>query len=328
MINAVIVGAGEWGQKLVASVQGKSDRIRFSTVVARTPDKIAGFAAQHGLTVYRDYQRALDDPAIDAVVLATPHSQHADQVIAAANARKAVFVEKPFTLTRESAGAAVAACRSHGVILAFGHNRRFLPAIHALKQLLDCGRIGKLLQVEGNFSSSSGYHRHGSDSWRANRGEAPSGGMTALGIHVLDAMVHLCGRIDSVHAQSRHNVIPIEVDDATTILMRFANGALGYLGTCFASAPYWRLQLFGADGWAEMRGFGTLIVATRDGKTEEQKFPRRDLEHAELEAFAAAITGGVAFPVPADEAVHGVAVLEAIGESAETGRTIAIAQDR
>jgi len=66
MINAAIVGAGDWGQRLVASVQGQSDCIRFSGVVSRTPDRIAAFAALHELTVYSDLQRALEDPGIDA----------------------------------------------------------------------------------------------------------------------------------------------------------------------------------------------------------------------------------------------------------------------
>lgn len=325
MINAVIVGAGDWGQRLVKSVQGKSDAIRFVAAVTRTPARICAFAAEYNLRVHGDYTRALEDPAIDAVVLATPHSQHAEQVIAAANAGKAVFVEKPFTLTRETAQAAVQACKRHNVALAFGHNRRFLPAIQALKSVLDEARIGVLLQVEGNFSSNSGYYRHGSESWRATRAEAPSGGMTGVGIHLLDAMVYLCGRINDVHARSQHNVLPIDIDDATTILLGFTSGALGYLGTCFASAAYWRLHLFGSEGWVEMRGFDTAIITMRDGKAEEWKFPPRDLERAELEAFAAAITGAEPYPVSADEAVHGVAVLEAIGRAAQTGQTVTVA---
>ncbi len=324
MIKAALVGTGDWGQRLVTSVQGKSELIRFTAAVTRTPAKAAGFALQHGLTLHDDYRRVLADPTIDAVVLATPHSQHGRQVIDAAEAGKPVFVEKPFTLDKASAAAAVEACRRRGVVLAFGHNRRFLPAVQALKRMVEEGRIGKLLQVEGNFSSSSGY-RHGRESWRASPSEAPAGGMTALGIHVVDALIHLCGAVEQVQAKSRHNVLPIDVDDATTILMSFASGALGYLGTCFASAPYWRLHLFGSEGWVEMHGQETLLIAGRDGRTEERKFPPRDIERAELEAFADAIAGRAAFPVPAEEAIHGVAVLEAIARSAQTESAMPVA---
>lgn len=323
MINAALVGAGDWGQRLVKSVQGKSGLIRFGAVMARSPAKAAGFAREQGLSLHDDYRRTLADPTIDAIVLATPHSQHAAQVIAAAEAGKPVFVEKPFTLTRASAAAAVEACRKSGVVIGFGHNRRFLPAMVELKRMIAEGRLGRVLQIEGNFSSSSGY-RHGRGSWRASRAEAPAGGMTALGIHVVDAMIHLCGRIDEVYARSRHNVLAIDVDDATAILMNFTGGALGYLGTVFASAPYWRLQVFGSEGWAEMHGQETLIVTGRDGRSEERKFAPHDIERAELEAFAAAIAGGAPFPVPPEEAVHGVAVLEAIARSAEGTRAVAV----
>jgi predicted dehydrogenase len=323
MLNAVIVGAGDWGQRLVRSIQGKSDHSRFGSVVARTPAKIADFASEYGLTVHGDYDGALADPTIDAVVLATPHSYHAEQVIAAAKAGKPVFVEKPFTLTKQSAELAVEACRSRGIVLAIGHNRRFLPAIQALKQLMEQGRIGKLLQVEGNFSAPSGY-RFAMDAWRSSGAESPAGGMTALGIHLLDAIINLCGEIEDVHAHSRRNVLPIDVDDSTAILMRLTGGALGYLGTCFATAPSWRLQLYGAEGWIEMRGFDKLIITMRDGKTEEQNFPPCDLERAELEAFAAVIEGRGRYPVPAGEVVHGVAVLEAISRSIKTGQSVRV----
>ncbi len=152
MIKAALVGTGDWGQRLVTSVQGKSELIRFTAAVTRTPAKAAGFALQHALTLHDDYRRVLADPTIDAVVLATPHSQHGRQVIDAAEAGKPVFVEKPFTLDKASAAAAVEACRRRGVVLAFGHNRRFLPAVQALKRMVEEGRIGKLLQVKGNFS--------------------------------------------------------------------------------------------------------------------------------------------------------------------------------
>ena len=81
----------------------------------------------------------LADPGIAAVVLATPHTQHAEQAIAAAKAGKAVFVDKPFTLTRASAEAVVAACGKAGVTLAVGQNRRFLPSAIELKRMIDSG---------------------------------------------------------------------------------------------------------------------------------------------------------------------------------------------
>src|SRR5262245_25531051 len=111
MIHAAIVGLGTWGQHLVASVQGKSDAIRFVAASTRTPGKATEFCRRHGIRLLSTYDEVLGDEAVDAVVLATPHSVHAEQIIAAAKARKHVFVEKPLGLSRHDSERAVEACR-------------------------------------------------------------------------------------------------------------------------------------------------------------------------------------------------------------------------
>src|SRR5215467_4317224 len=97
MIRAAILGLGRWGRSLVTSVQGKSREIRFVAAHTRTREAAEPFCREH---------------SIDAVVLATPHTLHAEQVERAVAAGKHVFVEKPITLTRASAEAAVAAARA------------------------------------------------------------------------------------------------------------------------------------------------------------------------------------------------------------------------
>lgn len=124
MISAAIVGLGRWGQNLVDCTQGKTDKLRFTVGVARTPDKARAFADAHGHALVADYAAALADPKIDAVVLATPHTQHAEQVVAAARAGKHVFTDKLFALTVASAAAAVSAFAAAGRVLAVG----FMPA--------------------------------------------------------------------------------------------------------------------------------------------------------------------------------------------------------
>ena len=129
MIRAAIVGPGRWGQTLVAAVQGKSDRLRFTAAVGRDPARVREFAERHRLQILDSLDAALADPGIDAVVLATPHSLHADQIVAAAAAGKAVFCEKPLTLTRAEAVRATAACQAAGVVLGVGTDKRFFPAM-------------------------------------------------------------------------------------------------------------------------------------------------------------------------------------------------------
>ena len=323
MLRAAIVGLGRWGQTLVASVQGKSPEIGFVAGATRTPAKAEAFAAQHGLRLAPSYEALLADQEIDAIVLATPHSQHAEQTIAAARAGKHVLVEKPFTLTKASAEGAVAAAQRAGIVLAYAHNRRFLQGYADLRALVREGKLGTILHAEGNFSGA-GALRYTADSWRASRAESPAGGMGGMGIHAVDALVGLAGEIESVTAQSWTGHVKLDIDDTTAMLFRFRSGASGGLVTIAATAPCFRLALFGSGGWAELRGEETLVIEPLDGKPETRTYPKVDKERLELEAFARAVAGGTAFPVSHEEAIHGVAVFEAIARSAERKATVAV----
>jgi predicted dehydrogenase len=136
MIQAAIIGLGTWGQNLVRSVQGESSAIRFVAAATRTPEKARDFAAAQGLRMLAGYEAAVQDPGIDAVVLATPHSMHTEQVVQAARAGKHVFCEKPLGLHRDDAERAARACAEAGVTLAVGYNWRYQPALRQIRRLI------------------------------------------------------------------------------------------------------------------------------------------------------------------------------------------------
>src|SRR5437773_5033224 len=337
VIRAAIVGLGRWGQNLVECTQGKTDKIRFTAGVARTREKAQAFAGRHGLALIGGYAAALADPGIDAVVLATPHTQHAEQVIAAARAGKHVYTEKPFTLTAASAEAAVKACAEARRVLAVGFNWRYQPALQEIRRMVQDGRLGRLLHIEGNFNGPSVY-RFPKEHWRQQPEEGPAGGMTGRGVHLVDAMICLAGRIDSVYAQSSRAVRDFGLDDTTSMLFRFENGATGYLGTVIATAETWRLQVFGASGWAEVGDVEhlntwQLKVCTIDRENlhlhrrpKVTTFPETSAERAELEHFAQAAMARRPLAVAGGDELHGVAVLEAILESARDGARVGVAK--
>src|SRR5882672_1342017 len=251
MIRAAIVGIGTWGRNLVTAVEG-SELIRFVAGATRTPATAELFCKQHGIRLMESYEEVLAHSGIDAVVLATPHSMHCEQIVAAAKAGRHVFVEKPLGVDLRSAEEAVAACAQHKVTLAVGYNWRFQPALGEAKRMLEDGRLGKLLHIEGNFSGPSAY-RFAREHWRHDRNQAPAGGMTGRGVHVVDAMLYLAGsHIGSVTAQSDRLVHDYGADDTTSMLFRFQSGATAYLGTVIATAETWRLQIFGSKGWVEV----------------------------------------------------------------------------
>ncbi|MBE0614360.1 MAG: Gfo/Idh/MocA family oxidoreductase [Burkholderiales bacterium] len=328
MLNAAIVGMGRWGQRLVDAVCAPdSAKIRFTRCVTRSPDKARAYCSVRGLALGADLAEVLADPAIDALVLATPHSVHAEQVVAAARAGKHVFVEKPFTLDAKSARAAAQACRAAGVVLALGHNRRFLPAFLEMRRAIEAGELGEILHLEGNFSGSFGL-AYDPGAWRATQAESPAGGMTAMGIHMIDAFIALAGPIAFVRCESQRRVLTVDLDDTTSAFVRFANGATGCITTLTATGRIVRLQVFGTRGWLHLLDHGILEICDIEGRVRRVEYPQANMERAELEAFADAIAGAATYPVPVEDAIHGVAVMEAaIRSAADDGNRVSVDTD-
>ncbi|NCY26780.1 MAG: gfo/Idh/MocA family oxidoreductase [Alphaproteobacteria bacterium] len=330
MIRAAIIGLGSWGQHLVRNVQGISSTIQFTAFATRTPAKAAEFAAANGLRMLQSYEAALADPDIDAVVLATPHRQHTDQIVAAAAAGKHVFSEKPLGVNAAEAARAAQACADASVTLGVGYNWRYQPALREIRRLIDDGTLGRVLHLEGNFCGPSAY-RFPQGHWRHDRQEGPAGGMTGRGVHVVDAMLYLAGHIEQVTAQSFRLVQDFGMDDTTSMLLRFASGATGYLGTVIASAETWRLQVFGSNAWVEVGDVEHLTTwdlrvckidrANIGAKNPPEviSFPKTSTERAELEDFAAHILARTPMALPGGDAVHNVALLGAIMASIESG---------
>lgn len=316
MVNAAIVGVGRWGQRLIDSTSAPPARaIRFTHAVARTPENAHNFCEKHGLRLSSHLDGVLTDPSVAAIVLATPHSQHAEQVMKVARSGKHVFIEKPFTLDLASAVRAADACRRAGVVLALGHNRRFLPAMAKIKRLVASGELGEILHLEGAFSGNFGLG-YQPGIWRATREESPAGGMTAMGIHIIDAFIHLAGVVRAVRCESHRKVLTVDLDDTTSAFLRFESGATGYLSTLTATGRMVRVQVFGTKGWAHLLDHHILETSDIDGRVTRQEFPPTDIERSELEAFAEAVEGKAPYPVPVAEVLHGIAVMEATFRSA------------
>ena len=325
MLRCASIGMGWWSDELADAVQGKSDAIRIATCFTRSPEKRAAFAAKYGTQTHESYEAVLADDGIDAVILTTPHSTHAEQVIAAAAAGKHVFCEKPFTLNRASAEAAAEACAGAGVVLAIGQNRRYHSATQALKAMLEEGALGTILHAEANFSvpSALGYPP---DLWRSNRIESPAGSVTGLGIHMIDALIHLLGPIARVAAQAYRRAVPVDIDDTTSVLFAFESGVSGYLGTLFACPHTSYINIYGTGGNAFAQVDNSrLTVQPADGAARDEPIEPQDTLRLELDEFAAAVAGAARFTVTPAEAVHGIAAMEALVAAAASGQWVQVA---
>jgi predicted dehydrogenase len=316
VLNVAVVGLGWWGRTILALLQGN----RKLQVVRRVDLFVSG----EGIT--NDLQQALDDPAVQGVILCTPHSQHTEQIVLAAGAKKHVFCEKPLSLTREAVLRAVKACNDNRVVLAVGHEKRFEPPIRELFRMAKMGELGTLLQVEANFSQDK-FLALPKDNWRLSVKEAPAGPMTATGIHLLDLSVGLLGPAERVFASVRQLGSQLVNGDTLAALVSHKSGSHSLISAMLATPFEGRFAVYGTKGWAEVRDKAhpeapqgwTLTFKPKDRDKTVKEYPPAPAVLANLEAFADAVTGHASYPVPQHDMVANICALEAIFRSSASG---------
>src|SRR6202142_4512165 len=320
MINAAMVGLGRWGQTILNSIQGKSSRLRIVHGVTKEPELARELAARSGFRLSTDLKDAIADPQVQAVLLATPHSLHVEQVRMVAAAGKPVWCEKPLALTRAEAERVVAAVRAANVPLGSGNNKRCFASMRELKPVVDSGAIGKVLHIEGHFSNE--HSTRVSGGWRDDPAESPGGGMTGAGLHVLDAFVNIAGPVSYVDARCVTKKAPPDPRDVLAVLVGVAYGATRPNGTGRPPSGFLRRRVFGPGGFVEARREGNAVVGQIRGPTEEKTFPHVDSLRFLLEAFADAIEGKAPFPVRPGQMLDVIGAFEAIITSLDKGTPV------
>jgi predicted dehydrogenase len=324
MINAAVIGLGRWGKTIVEAIQGKSGRLRIIRGVTKEPELAREFAATKDFELSTEFEEAIADPRVQAVFLATPHSLHVRQISAVAAAGKPVWCEKPLALTRAEAERAIGACARAGVPFALGNNKRCFPCMREIKRIVTAGDLGEILHVEGHFSNEHSTRVKGG--WRDDPRESPGGGMTGAGLHVLDAFINLAGPIAKVDARVHAQKAPPDPRDSAAALLQFRSGATGLLATVRAAPMYWRIHVFGANGWAEAREENALTVAAIGGQPETRTYQPVDSLGVLLESFAETIETGKPFTVSTADMLEVVSAFEAIIQSIAQEQPITLAR--
>ncbi|MPZ57350.1 MAG: gfo/Idh/MocA family oxidoreductase [Rhizobiales bacterium] len=315
MLNAAMIGLGWWGKRLVESVEG-SDAIRFRRGVTFEPETVQDFAAKHTLAIGTDYAEVLADPAIEAVVLATPHTTHRAMVEAAAAAGKHIYCEKPFALAKADAAAALAACRPAGVTVGVGHHFRLMPSMQALRGWIDAGALGTIMHAEGNYSHDW-LANAPPGGWRSAPEETRAGGMTGMGIHVLDCFRDLVGPMARVSALSKRRALALATGDTTAALVEFANGATGTLATTLKTPFIWRFAVYGENAWVESVSETRAVLHRSGAEPVVKDFAPNNHLGLNVTQFAEAASGREPFPIDHAGILATVAALEAVFRSAD-----------
>ena len=325
-VNVGIVGLGRWA-KVLTHAAANSGKLKIVAGYSRSEEKRKAFQQELGVPSVPDLRTMLSNPEISGVILTVPNEQHLPVAEEVARARKHVYTEKPIAHTLEDGLRIEALQQKYGVQVVVGHSARLLAGTRMIKAAIDRGELGRVAFIEANFSNERALELTPS-TWRWYRDRAPGGPLSQLAIHQFDALHYLGGEIAEVSSMaSKLSPVGAEVDDQSMTMMRFADGKVGYVGSCWTSPGIYAIRVFGSKGlmhyeidfstWdtpSELHKTSTLYIQRgKDGygKREQIALPESDMFRDELEMFAETCASGKPCELSAHNGNVAVAVVNA-----------------
>ena len=325
-LRVACVGIGWWSDVLADAMQ-RSGKLRILACYTRSEEKRRTFAAKYSCRSAPSYEAILADPEIEGVIITTPNDVHLATAAAAAAAGKHVFLDKPIANSVADGRAITEACRKAGVVLALGYQRRRESHFRWIRQQIDAGLFGKLVNAEANISRDR-LGKVDLNSWRYQAAGMPGGVMLQIGIHYTDVLEYLLGPIQAVRGHLAQLVLPGDNPDVASLILEHENGALSTLNASYASASeYYLMNIYGKDATAYYDLHNGLRVLKR-GEQAPVAVPcaKSDTLVEELEEFAAAARGQRPHEVGGEYATRSLAVVRAGIVSAREGRRVEVAE--
>jgi len=341
-VNVGIVGLGRWA-KVLTRAASKSHEIKIIAGYSRSQEKRAAFQRETGVPVVSDLRTMLSYPMMDGVILTVPNEQHLPLAAQVAKAKKHVYTEKPIASTLEEGLEIAALEQKYGITVTVGHSARLMAGIRKIREAIDSGELGRVAFLEANFSNPRGLELT-PDAWRWYQDKAPGGPLSQLAIHQFDVLHYLGGEIAEASAMaSKLSPAGAEVDDQSMTLLKFADGKVGYVGSCWTSPGVFAVRVFGSKGlmhyeidfdtWDtpdQLHKKSTLYIQRgKDGyaKREPLKVPESDMLRAELELFAQSCRTGKSGELSAHNGNIALAIVHAALRSIEkNGQAVRVAE--
>ena len=335
-----IVGLGRWA-KVLTRAAAKSDKLKIVAGYSRTEEKRRAFEREFGVAGVPDMKALLSDPEVRGVIITVPNEQHLPVATEVAKAGKHVYTEKPIAATLEDGIEIEALEKKYGVTITVGHSARLLGSVRRIRQAIDAGELGRVAFMEANFSNERALELT-PDTWRWYKAKAPGGPLSQLAIHSFDILHYLGGAIVQASSMaSKLSPVGAEVDDQSMTLLRFADGKIGYVGSCWTSPGIFSLRVFGSKGLMHSEtdfsswdvpnklhlSSSLYIQRGKDGygKREDLKVPESDMFVAELEMFAESCRTGNPNELTAHNGNVAVAVVNAALRSIDnSGRYVQV----
>jgi predicted dehydrogenase len=316
------LGMGWWSDVLADAI-GRSDTIEIVSCFTRSEDKRAAFAKKYGCTAVPSYEAMLADDSIEAIINTTPNSVHLETVRQAAEHGKHVFLDKPIANTVADGKAITDVCAEAGIVLSVGYQRRRESQFRWIKEQIDAGQFGKLVQAECNISRDR-LGKVDLSSWRYQASGMPGGVMLQIGIHYTDVLEMLMGPVKRVSGMSARLVLPGDNPDVANVIFEHENGALSNLTASYASASeYYMMNIYGKEASAYYDLFGGLRLLERGGTSSSPiEFSPNDTIREELDEFAACVRGEAQPEVGGAGATRSLAMILAGVRSARERRVV------
>lgn len=321
-----IIGCGGYCQSLAKSAK-KSEKMSLVRCYDVREDAVKRFESEHGCKGAQSLDELLADPSVEAVVVASPNFAHRDNVVAAAQAGKQIFVDKPIANEIADAVDMIKAAKDNGVTLAVGHQGRRLGGHRKMKQMIEQGAVGTPVTVEANFSHCGGLFLT-PEQWRWYPEKCPGLPLMQLGVHFADTVQYLLGPVSEVSSFMTHIATPAPSEDVTVSILKFAAGNLGYLGSNYATPAIYYVNVYGTAGNLYCEWGGDVRYKENDQKEIETIAPDAsgDPQIEELEEFADAVRGRCEVEVDGIAGLRAVAVVQAALRSRQDGRPVSIAE--
>ncbi len=325
-IHLGVVGLGNWSRQIFLAVDRLPD-VRITHCYSRHSDTRGAFAAEYGCKACARHRELLDDDGLDGVVVMSANTAHEDDVIRAASNGKHVFVTKPIATTLAAARRMIDVCARNHVVLAVEHQTRREPALRKLKEILASGALGDVRLVEANYCTPTGLKIAEGD-WRGREGECPGGTLIQIGIHVIDALQYLFGRVSRVLSWQDSKGLQVEMPCVTATLLDFESGLRGYLGSTYLSSFSHWIRVYGTKKNAVYNELGGLTLTAdswEDGEVHEAVAPAADVTAPmpavveQMAEFARCIRTGERPETDGENGLRNLAVVLAAVESARTG---------
>ncbi|MBM0103595.1 Gfo/Idh/MocA family oxidoreductase [Steroidobacter sp. S1-65] len=328
-LGVALCGLGSLSTKQIAPALQKTQHCRLAGIVTGSSEKAEEWRKRYDLPKrsvysYDTMHRMADNDDIDIVYVVTPNALHLEHTVAAAQAGKHVFCEKPLEISVERCQQMIDACKAAERMLGTAYRCRFEPHHQECIRLAREQELGPVRIIEAGFGIDVGRP----DQWRLKHALSGGGALMDVGVYALQATRYLTGEepVLVTATETKTDAVKFkEVDETISWTAQFPSGANAY---CTASFKIGGIKNFRANcerGWFELDPayyYGGIKGSRSDGKP--LSFPEVDMFAAQLDDFARCIKERRPTIVPGEEGLQDVRIMSAIYESARTGRAIRI----